>query len=122
MVKYKCKSNDFLRVANGDTVEIKEGKAYDTDGDELDVDIEYIKTNPEDFEPVAEALVEKPETPVVATDDKVTPNRKFSVVRKIGKRYGTIDEAVSASKRMVSQDLYIIEVLGHIKTTRTVEF
>ena len=121
-MKYKCKSNDFLRVANGDTVEIKEGKAYDTDGDELDVDIEYIKTNPEDFEPVAEALVEKPETPVVATDDKVTPNRKFSVVRKIGKRYGTIDEAVSASKRMVSQDLYIIEVLGHIKTTRTVEF
>lgn len=65
---YRCMSDEFSAIRKDQVVTVDNGKVFDHDGDTIEVDVEYITTNPSEFMLVPEK--DKPAKPALKPESK----------------------------------------------------
>ena len=114
MKRYKCLSQEYAIAPEGGIITIKNGVAYDPEGDQIsNVDINYIE-NSEDFMLIEEGDDKAP----VKVEDKPKEQDKtgkyYCLVKSVGKVFTSQEEAQKEAL-IGGADCILVEILQQFK-------
>lgn len=134
MPVYVCQSDDYVVVKKGQKIIDRGTFAENVDGDSLKIDLDYLRSHPEDFKlettdkPADNAVdksVVKPPEPVQVKLEKAEPTPPcggYALVRRIGKIHKTLESAKVAAQKKGGGDVYVVQIVGKVNIVHEVKY
>lgn len=112
--RYECLSDEYVWVDKGGYVDVRDGVAYNKDGDRLPVVVAALIKDA-DFRLVTKGAT--PEPP------KVVSGPLYAVAAKLNQTFSTVEGAKAAAQDQLSGgEAYIVKIVGKLRVTKTVAF